>query len=131
MFEGYFVKIEDYVIPFAIMKADSYSVQYNVMDADSYRDIDGTLHRTPLDHRVPVVKFSTLEGLNNVQVQAFMAEIRNRQQKGRKARCTIYIPEIDSYAQTDCYMPDPNFQIKVVKNGMIFYDSIDLQFIGY
>lgn len=86
MFNGYLIKVEDYEIPLEIMKIDGWDNYLEVLDADSYRDIDGGLHRIVLDHNCPVCKLTTIEGLNNDQVEAFMAQLRARWKKAEKQK---------------------------------------------
>lgn len=134
-YQGWLVKVGDYVIPFKYIKFDSYSVFMSVTDLDSYRDAYGILHRNALSHRPNKCEFETPAMLTNEEFATLMTNIRNNYTiaSERKASVTLYVPEIDDYVTQDMYMPDikPSIYRHNQATGKLQYNAIRLAFIGY
>ena len=123
----------DYTIPLSFIKADSYKVSKKIQDLDSYRDANGLLHRNALGHVVYKVEFECVPMLTSVEIDAVLANIRNRYtiSAERKLNMSLYVPELNEYVQQDAYMPDPDFQVYLADSQKIQYDAVRFAFIGY
>ena len=134
-FQGYLVKVGDYIIPYKYIKFDSYSVFMSITDLDSYRDAYGELHRNALDHKPNKCEFETPAMLTNDEFATLMTNIRSNYTVAseRKANVTLYIPETDSYVTQEMYMPDikPSIYRYNKHTGKLQYNAIRLAFIGY
>lgn len=120
--------------PIDMIKLDSYTVQYNTQDIDSYRNANGTLVRTVATSKVPKVKFSTKNMLTNAELTFLMNMIKSKylKENEKKIRAEIYIPEIDDYVIQNVYFTDPTMKIfRIKEDGTVFYESVELTFIGY
>lgn len=135
-FNGNLLTVGSYVIGGDTLKYIDYSkytVIQNVQDLDSYRDANGVLHRNALDHIPLKIELETRPNLTNADILEFFGNIRSNfiVEKERKASVTAYVPEIDDYITQTMYMPDPQFKIRKIQGGKIFYESIRFAFIGY
>lgn len=134
-FQGYLVKVGNYVIPYKYIKFNSYSVFMSITDLDSYRDSNGILHRTALEHKPNKAEFETPAMLTNDEFADLMANIRANYTLAseRRAVVELYIPELDDYVSQDMYMPDikPSIYRYNKDIGKLQYNSIRLAFIGY
>lgn len=133
-YKGYLIKVGNYEIDDGkYIKPKSYSPYINTQDLDSYVDANGNLHRNVLDHYRCKVEWETPPMLTNTQFAELMKNIRANftVPKERKAKVTLYIPELDDYVTQDMYMPDPKPQMYGTYGGVIHYESIRLAFIGY
>ena len=137
-FDGYLLKIGDDDNAYTITGAEyinekSYKVTRNIQDLDSYRDANGFLHRNALEHVPLKIEINTRENLTNTQLAAFLGAIRNKyiNENERKCRVTAFVPELNTYVTQEMYMPDPEITIKIIRNGVIKYDSVRLAWIGY
>lgn len=132
-YKGYLIKVGDYKIPLGKIKAESYKVVRNVQDLDSYRDADGKLHRTTLEHSPNKVEFETPAMFTNEELSELLGNIEKNYtaKKERKASVTLYVPETNSYATQDMYMPDPEISIYLASEKLIKYNSVRIAFIGY
>lgn len=134
-FQGYLVKVGNYVIPYKYIKFNSYSVFMSITDLDSYRDSNGILHRTALEHKPNKAEFETPAMLTNDEFADLMSNIRANYTLAseRRAVVELYIPELDDYVSQDMYMPDikPSIYRYNKDIGKLQYNSIRLAFIGY
>lgn len=132
-YEGYLIKVGDYIIPFKCIKADSYSAYRSIQDLDSYRDANGVLHRTALEHIPNKVEFETKAMMTNETFAQLMKNIQANftNANERRASVTIYVPETDSYVTQDMYMPDITPKIYRATDKVVQYASTRLAFIGY
>lgn len=135
MFQGYLVKVGNYIIPYKYIRFDSYSVFMSIADLDSYRDANGILHRNALEHRSNKAEFETPAMLTNDDFSELMSNIRANytNTNERRASVELYIPEIDDYITQDMYMPDiqPKIYRYNKETGKLQYNPIRLAFIGY
>ena len=134
-FNGYLLKIGgDYTITGAnYVNEKSYKVTRNIQDLDSYRDANGVLHRQALEHVPLKIEIHTRENLTNDQLATFLGAIRSRYINAAERKCLVqaFVPELNDYVTQEMYMPDPEITIKIIKNGVVKYDSIRLAWIGY
>ena len=132
-YAGYLLKIGTYTFPTSLIKADSYSAYKSVTDLDSFVDATGELHRNALSHFGYKCEFDTIPMMNNTQFAALMANIYSQFTDSieRKATVSMYIPETDSYADVDAYMPDIKPQMYFADATKILFDSIRFAFISY
>lgn len=132
-YNGYLVKIGDYVIPAKkFIRADSYSAYVNMQDIDPYTDANGYLHREAVDLKALKVEFETPAMLTNMEFAKFMSKIRENyiNSKSRSVLITAYIPEYDDYVTQTGYLADFTPQIYGTYGGVIHYNPIRFAFIG-
>lgn len=131
-YNGYLLKIGDYVFPQTKIKASSYSAYVNMQDYDPITDADGYLHRDTVDLKALKVEFETIPMLTNVQFAEIMRNLRANmiQAKGRIVEIEAYIPEYDDYVTQTGYMVDIKPQMYGTYGGQIHYNSIRFAFVG-
>ena len=49
MYQGYLLKIGNYIVPDKYIRADSYSPYVNMQDVGAYTDANGYLHRNAVE----------------------------------------------------------------------------------
>lgn len=132
-YQGYLIKVGNYIIPFKYINTDTYSAYRSIQDLDSYRDANGVLHRTALAHIPNKVEFETPPMLTNTEFSELMKNIQTNYTNAgeRKASVTLYVSEADIYVTQDMYMPDITPKIYGVFGNEIRYSAIRLAFIGY
>ena len=132
-YNGFLIKVGDYIIPFKYMKSESYMAYRSIQDLDSYRDANGELHRTPLTHVPNKVEFETPAMLTDVSFTDLMSNIQRNyiNVNERRASVTMYVPETNSYITQDMYMPDITPKIYHANAKGLKYSPIRLAFIGY
>lgn len=132
-YSGYLFKIGTYTFPLSLIKADSYQAYKSVTDLDSFVDAEGVLHRNALSHLAYKVEFETPAMLTNTQLSALFTSIYGQftDQLERKASCTLYVPETDSYVTCEMYMPDVKPQMYYADATKIQYDPVRFAFISY
>lgn len=129
----YLVKVGDYQIPLKYMSLESYNATYSTSDLDSTRMADGTLKRTPLDHRVLKVEFTTPVGyLSDIEI--LLKAIRDRyvgNKIEKKVTVSAYVPEMCDYITQECYVPD--ITVTILENNSVDFivDRVRIAFIGY
>ena len=132
-YQGYLIKVGNYIIPMSIIKAETYKVTHNSQDIDSTRDTDGVLHRQALQHNPDKVEFNTIPLLTNTQFNVIMKNIQNNyiNRVEKRASVSVYVPELDEYITQDMYMADLTFEIYYAGSDMVKYNPIRFAFIGY
>lgn len=133
-YQGYLLKVGNYIIPTnRYIRADSYKIASKIQDLDSYRDENGTLHRFALEKISEVIEFETPAMLTNITMTTLWNNIRKNYivAKERKVRATYYVPETDSYATKTMYFADPEYSIYSNSEGIIRYNPLTIQLIGY
>lgn len=130
-YSDYLVKIGTYKIPMKWIK--SYSAYKTVQDMDSYYDGNGVLHRNALEHRPCKVEIEIVPMLREADLKELLTNIQSNYTVAneRKGTVSAFIPEKDNYEVSDMYMPDFTPEIYGIFNGVIFYKSFRLAFIGY
>ena len=132
-YQGYLIKFGEYTIPAnKFIRADSYSPYVNMQDVDPYTDLEGYVHRNPVELKALKVEFETPAMLTNISFSELMNNIRNNyvNAKGREGYITAYIAEYDDYVTQYGYLAD--FTPKIYSNygGIVRYEPIRLAFIG-
>lgn len=120
-------------VPMKYMRAETYKVTRSITDIDSYRDANVKLHRNASSHIVYKIEFDTPPLMTNKEMSNLMRLFQNAFSvpEERKMQIKAYIPEIDDYITQDAYMPDLNFSIYGVFDGVIKYNQVRFAFIGY
>lgn len=131
-YEGYLLKIGNWIFPHDYIKADTYSAYVNMQDVEPWTDGNGELHRNPVELKASKVEFETKAMLTNKQFAEIMENIRANYKNptGRMADVTYYIPEYDDYVTQYSYLADFTPQIYWIKDGVIQYNPIRFSFIG-
>lgn len=132
-FEGYLLKIGDYIVPEdKFIKAESYSSYVNMQDIDDWTDGDGYLHREPVELKALKVEFETPAMLTNAELTELLTNIDNNivDIDGNGCYITAYIPRYDKYYTQYGYMADIQPQMHDLSDGVIHYNSIKFSFIG-
>lgn len=133
-FGGYLLKVGNYEIDGTnYIQEKSYKATRNIQDLESYRDANGVLHRNALEHVPLKIEINTRENLTNEELGTFLGNIRSQFTITAERKCvvTAFIPELNDYVTQEMYMPDPDITIKIIKDGVVKYDSVRLAWIGY
>ena len=133
-FGGYLLRVGNYEIDGTnYIQEKSYRATRNIQDLESYRDANGVLHRNALEHVPLKIEINTRENLTNEELGTFLGNIRSQFtiEAERKCVVTAFIPELNDYVTQEMYMPDPDITIKIIKDGVVKYDSVRLAWIGY
>lgn len=131
-YDGYLLKVGDYVFPNKYIKADSYSAYVNMQDIDPWTDADGYVHRTAIELKALKVEFETVAGLTNATFSTIMSNIRKNylSETDRSLNVTAYIPEYDSYVTQKAYLADFTSAIYGTYGDVITYNAVRLAFVG-
>ena len=131
-YDGYLLKIGNYIIPHDVIKADSYSAYINMQDVDPWTDADGYVHRNAVELKALKVEFETVPLMTNSTFSDFMGNIKRNfiSDIDKSVEIEAYIPETDSYAIQRGYMVDITPKIYGIFNGVIKYESIRFAFVG-
>ena len=133
-FGGYLLRVGNYEIDGTnYIQEKSYKATRNIQDLESYRDANGVLHRNALEHVPLKIEINTRENLTNEELGTFLGNIRSQFTIVAERKCvvTAFIPELNDYVTQEMYMPDPDITIKIIKDGVVKYDSVRLAWIGY
>ena len=133
-FGGYLLRVGNYEIDGTnYIQEKSYKATRNIQDLESYRDANGVLHRNALEHVPLKIEINTRENLTNEELGTFLGNIRSQCTIAAERKCvvTAFIPELNDYVTQEMYMPDPDITIKIIKDGVVKYDSVRLAWIGY
>lgn len=122
-----------YVIPLKYIRAETYSVLRSGQDIDSGRNQYGDLERNALDNFLYKVEFETVPLMTNTEMTELLTGISQRYTSAVEKKCLVrlYVPELDTYAQQYCYVPDITFQMYYADNNKIQYNQTRFAFIGY
>lgn len=143
MYNGWLLKIGDYIFPMEYIQYDSLDLQYITQDLDSYTDGEGELHRNALAHHAAKIVFNTIP-MNNDDYGKLMENITaqlytDNEKRGDHENAflgTVFIPKLNAYITQDMYMVDDNPSIRsgeILPGGKfrLNYNPIRLAFIGY
>lgn len=132
MYQGYLLKIGNYIVPDKYIRADSYSPYVNMQDVNAFTDANGYLHRNAVELKVAKVEFETVAMMTNKTFTEFMRNIQRNyvSPKERKVIITAYIPEYDDYVTQTGYLADFTPKIYGTYGGVIHYNPVRLAFIG-
>lgn len=130
-YQGYLIKVGDFVIPLEFVKEKTYKAKVNTIDEDAYNDNTGYLHRTVIQ-KIPTVSIETL-ALNQDEVDMIFNGCRNAyiSPKERKAIMSVWVPEFGKYVSQEMYLNDPELTISDIDEGVINYEPFTLTFKGY
>lgn len=131
-YNGYLLKLGNYVFPHKYIKADTYNPYVSMQDVDPYTDADGYLHREAVELKALKVEFETIPLITDSQLDEIMTNIENNYilAKERSLMITAYIPEYRQYVTQKGYLADFTPQIYLIDENTIQYNSIRLAFIG-
>ena len=135
-FSNYLIQINGgtiaYQIPLEYMNEKSYKCTFSTLDLDSYRDANGVLHRNAV-LQTPHLSFDTRPLLRHTDIDALWSNIRDRYTTDieKCVSASVYLPEKNDYYTGKFYVPDTEITINSIKNGIIFYEPITFEFIGY
>lgn len=131
-YNGFLLKIGDYIIPHKYFKANSYKPYVNMQDVDAYTDANGYLHRNAVELKALKVEFDVPAMLTDEQFKDLMSNIRSNYTNatGRECIITAYIPELHDYVTQKGYLADFQPQIYGTYGGVIRYNSFRMAFIG-
>lgn len=132
-YEGYLLKIGDYIIPHSFISASTYQVTRSGQDLDSLRSEEGELHRGALDHFIPKVEFETPPMITDDKMQEILKKIRDNyvDVTEQKALARIYLPMVGEYVEHYVYLPDVTFRLYSATKNEIKYEKVRIAFIGY
>ena len=131
-YNGYLLKLGNYIVPHSIIRADTYSAYINMQDLEPWTDADGYVHRNAIELKVQKVEFETVPMMTNKTFKDFMSNIRANfiSDIDKSLSITAYIPELDEYVTQKGYMVDITPKIYGIFDDVIKYDSIRFAFIG-
>lgn len=133
-YNGFLIKVGNYIVPQRFIKPSTYDVTYITQDADTYVDGNGNLHREALENRKAKVEFETVAMLTDDDYDTLFRNLEQNytNNKEKKALCTIYIPETREYVTQEMYLlPEIHFSIYGTYGGKIHYNPTRLAFIAY
>jgi hypothetical protein len=131
-YEGYLLKIGDYIVPSEYIKAESFSPYVNMQDVDPWTDANGYVHRTAIELKALKVEFETPAGMTRPKLNSLLSNIKKNyiSEKERTFNVTAYIPEYDSYVTQKAYLADFTPVIYGIFDNVISYNSIRFAIIG-
>ena len=131
-YDGYLLKIGEYVVPPKYIKAETYSPYVNMQDIDPWTDANGYVHRNAIELKALKVEFETPPMMTGAELSAFLTKIKNNyiSEKERTFNVTAYIPEYDSYLTQKAYLADFTPVIYGIFNNVIYYNPIRLAIVG-
>ena len=120
-------------IPLNLMRYEEYKVTpQQMIDLDSYVAETGKLIRNVLDHTRSKIEFNTpyITSTDWATLWGIIsAGFINTTERNVKIR--YYNPFTDGYRVGTCYVPDVEFTVRNIDNGVINYDGIRVAFIEY
>lgn len=131
-YQGYLIKIGEYIFPHKYIKFDTYVPYVNMQDVDPWTDANGYLHRNAVSLKAFKVEFETAPMLTDKQFAEIMRNISTNyiSAAGRTFKATAYIPEYDDYVTQTAYLADYQPQIYGIFDNIIKYNSIKFAIIG-
>lgn len=120
-------------IPLKYISYENYKITpQQRIDLDSYVAETGALIRSVLQHTRTKVEFST-PYINSTDWAALWSIISAGFSSvlERKCRIIYYDPFEDTYKNVTCYVPDVEFTVRNIDNGVVNYDPIRVAFIEY
>lgn len=131
-YNGYLLKIGNYIFPHEYIKADTYVPYLNMQDLDPWTDANGYLHRTAVELKAFKIEFETIPMLTDTQLTGIMRGFLNNyvSEVARTFDVTAYIPETDTYITQRAYLADFQPQIYGIFDNVIKYEPIRFAIIG-
>lgn len=130
--DSWLVKIGDTIVPPDYIMADTYT---GTINTEEYAERDGNrdLHRDVIA-RKPSVKW-TVESKREPEFTWFMNLIKSNIVEGkdyeRKIPVTCWIPEELAHVSFDAYVPDIQYMVRRIDNGVRVYGSFDIDLVSY
>lgn len=129
-YEGYLLKIGNYIFPRKYIKAESYKSYINSQALDPYTDAEGKEHIEFVDLDALKVEFETVALIDNRTFSEIMQNIDSNKVSKKKAMVTAYIPELNAYVTQLSYIADIQPTMYIATDDYIKYNPIKLSFIG-
>lgn len=133
-FDGYLMKFGSDALPTSLLTVSSYKITPDQRtEMDAWRDSNNLLHRvTAVNHKTKI-EFNTKPLLTIAEKQTLFNVISRGllDARQRKYSLTYWDTETDVYKTGTFYMPDTDYTVSDVRNGVIIYDSLRLAFIEY
>ncbi len=132
-YSGYLVKLGDATFPMNYILTNSYKTKPKQrQDIKPYRDAEGKLHRNVVSHKPSTIEFQLRNPTNTMvaNVNALLNGAFTNADE-RKLSITYYVPESDDYQTGEFYMPNPEYSINHIQDGIIYYNHFTLEFIEY
>lgn len=133
MYNGYLIKVGNTELPMKYFQEKAYNIIPNArQDLDSFRNALGELERNVVEHQISKIEVGVIP-LTNQELASLWNLIRANwlNEKERKVSVSYYNPEKDAYDEGKFYMPDIQYPINKIENGLIYYDEFVLKFIEY
>ena len=131
-YNGYLLKIGNYIVPSKYIKAESFSPYVNMQDVDPWTDANGYVHRNAIELKALKVEFETPALMTAAELSQLLSNIKNNyiSEKDRTFNATAYVPEYDSYVTQKAYLADFTPVIYGIFDNVIYYNSIRFAIIG-
>lgn len=137
MYNGFLIKLGDYIVPKRYMAAGSYHTSLGVIDVNSARNANGTLVRNALKDRKNVAEFTTPLNMIEADKKDLCDNIAANYIvfEERKIVATLWVPEISDYMTQEVYLQDPEFTINHdftdEYEGELYYQPVKFAFTAY
>lgn len=121
-------------LPLNLIVEKSYKSTYSTLDLDSYRNANGVLKRNVLLKTVHcTVDTRTLKEFELQQIRNILSAgyASSGGQKENKVVAAVFIPELGTYGVGEFYKPDTEIVLDKIKDGIIYYEPMTFEFIGY
>jgi len=131
MFEGYYLKLGNDIIPAEFIKHDSYQGILNTVDVDSYRNANADLVKNTVNTKVKA-EFET-PYLYMAKKNELMTLIRSHyiNPLDRSLMLTTYVDELDDYRTCKVYLVDPQFKVQQNSPYGVIYQPTRIAFVEF
>lgn len=133
-YNGYLIKVDTFTFPLKYIEYGTYKVKVNGQDIDSFRNANGILTRNALAHMPLSISFDILDGLDNDTFdELIMKPLRDRYGNANEKDVTmeVFVPEVNDYITQRVYKVDTEFTIDDIEDGLVYYDTVSFEFVGY
>ena len=135
-YSGYLIKVggaAGTALPMEFIKAETYNVEPDrKTELINRKAVTGMLHRTVAEHTSVKIEFQTRSLYNNA-LATLNSLITGAMTDTHERKITIqyYDPELDTYKEADCYMPDPKYSIRKAEQAALLFSPVTYTFIEY
>lgn len=127
-FDGNYIYVNDTAFPNSLLAREGYSNTPCIrLDKNSYRDGKGNLHRTILPEKPSAIAIKTIDGFSYGQKLIMKAFFIPRD----VITIRYWNDETDDYETAQFYVPEIKYTHKYQKNGIPYYNALDIEFIAY
>jgi hypothetical protein len=127
-FEGNYIYVSNTAFPNSLLAFEGYSNTPCIrIDKNSYRDGKGKLHRTILPEKPSTISIKTIDGFSYGQKLIMKAFFIPRDLITIK----YWNDETDDYEIAQFYVPEIKYTHKYQKNGVPYYNALEIEFIAY